>query len=105
LRPDAGEAHLALAQHLYCGYLDYDRARAEIAIAQRTLPNDPLSFELAGYMDRRQGRWEESTRNLERAVALDSRNFFTLQQISLSYQTPYRGDPRFEKIVASLAPK
>ncbi|MGI8482216.1 MAG: hypothetical protein ACR2MF_09170, partial [Chthoniobacterales bacterium] len=59
LRPDAGEAHLALAQHRYRGYLDYERARAEIAIAKRTLPNDPLPFELTGYMDRRQGRWED----------------------------------------------
>ena len=24
LRPDAGETHLALAEHRYCGYLDYD---------------------------------------------------------------------------------
>ena len=87
LRPDAGEAHLALADHLYRGYLDYDHARAEIAIAQRTLPNDPLAFELTGYIDRRQGRWEESTRNLERAIELDPRNFFTLQQLSLSYNS------------------
>jgi tetratricopeptide (TPR) repeat protein len=86
LRPDAGETHLALAQHLYRGYRDYDRARAEIAIAQRTLPNDPLPFELFGFIDRRQGRWEESARNLERAIDLDPRNFFTLQQIALSYQ-------------------
>ena len=27
----SGEAHLALAWHLYWGYLDYDRARAELA--------------------------------------------------------------------------
>jgi len=50
------------------------------------LPNDPLVFELAGYIDRRQGRWDESTRNLERALELDPRNVFILQQISISYQ-------------------
>ena len=86
LRPDAGETHLAVAQHRYRGYRDYDGARAEIAIAQRTLPNDPLPFELLGFIDRRQGRWAESTRNLERAIELDPRNFYTLQQISLSYR-------------------
>src|SRR5438876_2499991 len=37
LRPDSGEAHLALAWHLYWGYLDYDRARAELARAQQSL--------------------------------------------------------------------
>ena len=86
LRADAGETHLAVAQHRYRGYRDYDGARAEIAIAQRTLPNDPLPFELLGFIDRRQGRWTESTRNLERAIELDPRNFYTLQQISLSYR-------------------
>ncbi len=85
LRPDAGETHLAVAQHRYRGYRDYDGARAEIAMAQRTLPNDSLPFELLGFIDRRQGRWTESTRNLERAIELDPRNFYTLQQISLSY--------------------
>ena len=87
LRPDAGETHLAVAQHRYRGYRDYDGARAEIAIAQRSLPNDPLPFELLGYIDRRQGRWDESTRNLEHAIELDPRNFYTLQQISLSYRS------------------
>jgi serine/threonine-protein kinase len=86
LRPDAGETHLTLAQHRYRGYRDYDGARAEIALAQRSLPNDPLPFELLGFIDRRQGRWSDSTRNLERAIELDPRNFYTLQQISLSYQ-------------------
>ncbi|MFL6514681.1 MAG: adenylate/guanylate cyclase domain-containing protein [Chthoniobacterales bacterium] len=85
LRPDAGETHLAVAQHRYRGYRDYDGARAEIAIAQKTLPNDPLPLELLGFIDRRQGRWDESTKNLERAIELDPRNFYTLQQISLSY--------------------
>ena len=85
LRPDAGETHLAVAQHRYRGYRDYDGARAEIAIAQRTLPNDPLPFELLGFIDRRQGRWAESTRTLEHAIELDPRNFYTLQQMSLSY--------------------
>ena len=98
LRPDAGETHLAVAQHRYRGYRDYDGARAEIAMAQRTLPNDPLPFELLGFIDRRQGRWAESTRNLERAIELDPRNFYTLQQISLSY----RMLRRFEDMAAVL---
>jgi TolB-like protein len=85
LRPEAGEAHLALAQHIYCAYFDYDRARQELAIARQALPNDPLPILLTGYMDRRQGRWEESTRNLEHALALDPRNFNTLQQMALNY--------------------
>jgi serine/threonine-protein kinase len=85
LRPDAGEAHLARAWNLYRGYLDYDGAAAELEVARQTLANEPRVFELKGYIERRQGRWEESTRNLEHAIDLDPRNFFTLQQIGLSY--------------------
>ena len=37
LRPDAGETHLARADFLYRCYLDYEKARAELAVAQRAL--------------------------------------------------------------------
>src|ERR1700746_3432559 len=85
LRPDGGEAHLARAEHLYRGYFDYDGALAELEIARRTLPNDPRVFELTGYIARRRGNQEEGLRNLQRAIELDPRNFFTLEQIALSY--------------------
>jgi len=85
LRPDAGEVHLARAQNLYRGYLDYNGALAELEVARHSLPNDSRIFELTGYIQRRQGRWEESTRNLERAADLDPRNVDILQQIALSY--------------------
>jgi serine/threonine-protein kinase len=85
LRPDAGEAHLARAQNLYRGYLEYDAALAELEVAGQTLPNDAGVFELKGYIQRRQGKQEEAVRSLERAIDLDPRNTFTLQQIALSY--------------------
>jgi TolB-like protein/Tfp pilus assembly protein PilF len=74
LNPDSGEAHFASALHFYYGYLDYDRAREELALALRTLPNNARIFELNGYIDRRQARWNDAVRNLERAVELDPRN-------------------------------
>ena len=86
LRPEAGETHLARADFLYRCYLDYEKARAELAVSQRVLPNNSEIFELTGYIDRRQGLWNESARSLQRALALDPRNFFLLQQIALSYQ-------------------
>ncbi|MEO6971240.1 MAG: hypothetical protein ABI217_10140 [Chthoniobacterales bacterium] len=86
LRPDAGETHLARATFLYRGNLDYDHARAELALAQQALPNNSEIFELTGYIDRRQGLWHESARSLQRALELDPRNFFILQQIAYSYQ-------------------
>jgi TolB-like protein/predicted Ser/Thr protein kinase len=85
LRPDSGEAHLALARHLYWGYLDYDRARAELARAQQSLPNNPRFYELAGSMDRSQRRWVDATHNLERACELDPRNFPYLVNLGSTY--------------------
>src|SRR5262249_15820571 len=66
-------------------YLDYDRAREELSLAQKSLPNEPLAFVLAGYIDRRQGRWDQSTRNLERAIDIDPQNPAVLQQLANSY--------------------
>ncbi|MDQ6765597.1 MAG: hypothetical protein M3Z22_05790 [Verrucomicrobiota bacterium] len=92
LQPDSGEAHLALADFYYHGFRDYTRARAELEIARRSLPNNPKILEYAGYIDRRQGRWDESTRNLERALELDPRNPHTLLQLATSYHSLRRFD-------------
>jgi serine/threonine protein kinase len=78
LRPDAGETHLARGQNLYHGYRDYDGALAELEVARQSLPNDARIFGLTGYIQRRQGHWEDSTRNLERAAELDPRGIETL---------------------------
>ena len=84
LHPEAGETHLAEAWNLYSG-LNYDGALGELERARQKLPNDSRIFQLSGFIQRRQGRWQESTRNLERAISLDPRNVFILQQIALSY--------------------
>ena len=87
LRPDAGEAHLARAGHLYRGYRDYDGALAELEIARQALPNDARLFELNGYIERRRpgGNQEEALRNFQRAIELDPRNVLLLQQTAISY--------------------
>jgi serine/threonine protein kinase/tetratricopeptide (TPR) repeat protein len=85
LRRDSGEAHLARAENLYRGYLDYDGALTELELARQSLPNDPMVFELKGYVERRRGKQQEALQSLEHAVDLDPRNFFTLQQIAASY--------------------
>jgi serine/threonine protein kinase/Flp pilus assembly protein TadD len=85
LGPEAGEAHLALAIYYYYGFRDYGRARNELAIARDTLPNDAEVFLYKGFIDRREGHWDDATRNLERALELDPRNLFTLQQVALTY--------------------
>ena len=86
IRPNAGEAHYARAVHLYRGYRDFDGALAELELARQTLPNHAPDICDDGLIQRRQGRWEESTRNLERSVELDPRNIETLQQIAFNYR-------------------
>src|SRR5881392_184589 len=90
IRPNAGEAHLARAGHLYNAYLDYDGALAELEIARRSLPNDSRIFFRMGLIQRRQGRWEESMRNFERAIEIDPRNLNTLRNIADSYRAARR---------------
>ena len=86
MQPQSGETHLALAQHLYWAYSDYDRARAELVIARRTLPNESRIPLLAGYINRRQGQWEKSLEEMKQALELDPRNFSILQQLSVTYE-------------------
>jgi TolB-like protein/class 3 adenylate cyclase/Tfp pilus assembly protein PilF len=90
LQPDAGEIHLASANYYYQGFRDYERARSELAIARKTLPNNANVFLYTGLTDRREGHWEEATRNMERARELDPRNDFILQQLALAYSWQHR---------------
>src|SRR6266567_2557162 len=85
LQPDSGETHLAQAIHFYWGYLNYDRAREELAKAEHALPNNTRIFWFLGLIDRRQGRWNEAIQNLERAVDLDPQNQTTLGDLEETY--------------------
>ncbi len=98
LRPDAGETHLARAQYLYSGLREYAAALAELEIARQTLPNDPRIFEWTGYILRRRGLTEEGLRNLQKAIELDPRNYYIMQQIALTY----RGQRRYREEAALL---
>ena len=100
---DSGEAHLALAQHLYWAYRDYDRAREELAAAKRALPNESRIPLLASYIDRREGRWAKSLEEMKQALELDPRNFSILQQISLTYEALHRYKEMADTLDRALA--
>jgi serine/threonine protein kinase/tetratricopeptide (TPR) repeat protein len=107
LRPELGETHLALAQHYYYAYRDYDRARQELVLARLTLPNESRIPLLAGYIDRRQGRWEKSLEEITQALALNPRDFSTLEQIALTYEALGRYKEMAETLdrVLAIEPK
>ena len=83
--PGSGEAHLAQAIHLYRGYRDYDGALAELAIAERALPNNAQVLELQGHILKRAGRIRESMQKMERAVELDPRDVRSIEALAGHY--------------------
>jgi tetratricopeptide (TPR) repeat protein len=74
------------ANYAYKAFRDYDRARAELELARKTLPNAAIVYVLTASIDRRQGRWSESAQNWERSVSLDPRNFRNLVETAFTYQ-------------------
>jgi TolB-like protein/Flp pilus assembly protein TadD len=84
LEPDLPEVHLAYADHLYRGYRDYERARVQLAIARRGLPNSSKAMMLEAYMDRRQGDFEKAVVGLNQAITLDPRNPIAIRELANS---------------------
>jgi tetratricopeptide (TPR) repeat protein len=103
LAPELGEAHLAQALVFYHGHRDYAQARQHLAIARRSLPNNAEVCSLTGYIDRREGKWDDSLRNLQRAAELDPRNFKVLGDLSVLYDLLRRYDDKeqlFDRVLA-----
>ncbi len=86
LQPSLPAAHLARGYFLYYGKREYDAALQELAIAQASLPNDSHVYLVIGAIERRQGKWKESTANLEKAVSLNPNDIWPLQNLFFNYQ-------------------
>ena len=85
MQPDLPEGHLALGFSYYYGDRDYERALAEFEIAKRGLPNEAQAYIAIGAIQRRQGKWVESTANLEKAAELDPKNSLVLLNLGYNY--------------------
>ena len=86
LQPDLPEAHLALGFSYYYGDNNYEAALKEFEIAQQALPNESEVYLAIGAIQRRQGKWAESTANLEKAVSLNPKDTWPLQNLAFNYQ-------------------
>jgi serine/threonine-protein kinase len=86
LQPDLPEAHLALGSSYYYGDNNYETALKEFEIAQRALPNESEVYLAIGAIQRRQGKWAESSANLEKAVSLNPKDSWPLQNLAFNYQ-------------------
>ena len=86
LQPDLPEGHLALGFSYFYGDNNYDAALREFEIAQRGLPNESEVYLAIGAIQRRQGKWAESTANLEKAASLNPKVIWPLQNLAFNYQ-------------------
>src|SRR5437899_7634238 len=103
LQPDLPEAHLALGFSYYYGDNNYDAAQKEFEIARRGLPNESEVYLALGAIQRRQGKWAESTVNLEKAASLNPKDSFPLQQLAFNYQVLRNYDTANKTIDRALA--
>jgi len=103
LQPDLPEAHLALGFSYYYGDDNYDAALKEFEIAQRGLPNDSDGYLAIGAIQRRQGKWDESTANLEKAASLNPKDIWPLQNLAFNYQMMRNFDAANKTIDRALA--
>src|SRR5713101_6326815 len=86
LQPDLPEAHLAMGFSLYYGDNDFEAALKEFEIAQRGLPNEAEGYLALGAIQRRLGKWSESTASLQKAAGLNPKDSWVLQNLALNYQ-------------------
>jgi TolB-like protein/cytochrome c-type biogenesis protein CcmH/NrfG len=102
LQPDLPEAHLARGFSYYYGDNNYDAALKEFEIAQSGLPNESEVYLAIGAIQRRQGKWAESTANLEKAVSLNPNDIWPLQNLASNYQMLRNFDKAYEAINRAL---
>ena len=86
LQPDLPEAHLALGFYYYYCERDYQNALKEFAIAKLSLPNSAEVSMAIGSIERRQGKWGQSTVNFEKAASLSPKDSFILVNLADNYR-------------------
>jgi TolB-like protein len=117
LRPDLPEPHLALARYYWLApdsllgvdrEAAYDRAREELAIVRRILPNNAEALLIDATIGRHRNRWDASLANLQKASELDPSNgevAYRLEQIYFEMRRYSELEQFIKKQVASGGPR
>jgi TolB-like protein/predicted Zn-dependent protease/predicted Ser/Thr protein kinase len=113
VRPDLGETHLALARYYFWASFsatgapiyaaNFDRAREELIIARRKLPNNPEALFIAARIDRHQNL-DSALANFQKANDLDPRNSevaYWLGQTYFELRRYYEWEQLIKKCAAS----
>ncbi|HEY5125338.1 MAG TPA: tetratricopeptide repeat protein, partial [Ignavibacteria bacterium] len=72
--PDLPEAHLALGQYYYNGYLEYSKALEQIDLVLKEQPGNSEALYLSASVYRRAGNWEMAKSNFVKAFELDPKS-------------------------------
>jgi tetratricopeptide (TPR) repeat protein len=84
LRPDLAEVRIRAAWHHFV-YREDERALAELANDQQSLPNSAEALQLIAFIERGQGSWEKALRVLYKALILDPRHPIILGALADTY--------------------
>jgi TolB-like protein/Tfp pilus assembly protein PilF len=87
LHPNSPETQLALGYYQYHVLGDYGLAKTTFRLVSKMLPGNSEIPEALGYVNRRQGNWDESLAYLEQGLALDPRNSELLTDTAFTYIT------------------
>ncbi|MHC4594014.1 MAG: protein kinase domain-containing protein [Planctomycetota bacterium] len=106
LNPGLSEAHMALGFYYYWGHLDYDHALEQFAIARKSQPNNSEVLRGIGWVQRRQGKFEQALANLKRACELDPLSNLLSATVAQTFMLlrKYPEAERYYERAISLAP-
>jgi TolB-like protein/Flp pilus assembly protein TadD len=106
LEPGMPEAHHSLGTYYGLGLMNYDRALREFAIAESSRPNDSRLFLARANVETRQGRFQESLADFEKAWQLDPASSNVASNYGITFDI-LRDYPRAEALYTraiALAP-
>ncbi len=96
LQPNLAAAHDALGNYYYHGKRDFSNALKEFEIAQRLSPNDASASMRKGQVERRQNKWDLALADMQRAAALEPRDYEILTDLVNTLRAMRRFDEAIE---------
>jgi len=106
LNPDLPETRLALGHYYYHCHWAYDLALEQFEIARRSQPNNSDLLTFIGFVQRRQGKFEQALDNLKKAAELDPLSNVLASEIATTFVNlrEYPEAERYYERAISLAP-
>jgi serine/threonine protein kinase/tetratricopeptide (TPR) repeat protein len=106
LNPSLPGVRLALGHYYYQGQLDYRGALEQFAIATRSQPNNSEVLSYIGYVQMRQGKFEQALANIKKASELDPLYYLLPNEVgsTLRLLRRYPEAERYYERAISLAP-